>query len=331
MSKSRNFILLFLLFLLIVGCGKRVKKVEIERFAFGTFFKMYIYSDNETEAKKQLEEAFKEIERIDNRYNSKKNGSLVDILNKDGEVIFDKEGIEILTKVKEVYQLSGKRYDVTIEPLLKVWGLSEENSERKSLPIDSELKDAQRKVDFSKVEILNDGVIKSKKGVTIDTGSFLKGYAIEKAKEKLINLGVKSAFISAVSSITTIGTKGDGENWKIGIQNPEKQSEVLGVVQLNGQSLGVSGDYQNYIEIGGKRYHHIINKETGYPVRDKKMVAVLCGDSFTADLYSTAFFLMNEKDVLDFVDKTENLEVMIVKGDNKIVKSKNFQIKLVHK
>lgn len=233
--------------------------------------------------------------------------------------------------MKGVYQLSRKRYDVTIEPLLKVWGLSEENSERKSLPTDSELKDAQRKVDFSKVEILNNGVIKSEKGVTIDTGSFLKGYAIEKAKEKLESSGVKSAFISAVSSITTIGTKGNGEKWKIGIQNPENPKEVLGVVELNGQSLGVSGDYQNYIEIGGKRYHHIINKETGYPVKDKKMVVVLCGDSFTADLYSTAFFLMKEEDVMDFVEKTENLEVMIVKGDNGIIKSKNFQIKFLNK
>ncbi len=327
MNRSRKIVLLFLLFFMMTACREKLKKVEMERFAFGTFFKIVIYSENKLEAKRYLEEAFKEIERIDNRYNSKKKGSLIDILNGKGEMVLDLEGIEILKKVRDTYFLSGKRYDVTIEPLLEVWGLTESDNQLKELPKDEILKIAQKKVDFSKIEVLENGKVTAKDGIKIDTGSFLKGYAIEKAKEKLVALGVKNGFISAVSSIATIGTKGNGESWRIGLQNPSNLKEILGVVELNNKSLGVSGDYQNYIEIAGKKYHHILDKESGYPVKDKKMVAVLCEDSFKADLYSTAFFLMDDKEIFKAIEKMKEVEVLIVKSNGEIIKSKNFNIK----
>lgn len=329
MSKSRNIFLLFLLFFIFIGCGKKVKRVDIEKFAFGTFFKISVYSDNEKEAKKQIEEAFQEIERIDKRYNTKTEGSLFDTLNKKGEVILDDEGIELLNEVNNSYNLSNKKYDITIEPLLEVWGLTKEDNNLKTIPSLEELEKAKEKVDFSKIKILENKKVVAEDGVKMDTGSFLKGYAIEKAKEKLEKLGVKHALISAVSSIATIGKKNESEDWKIGLQNPENPQKVLGVVELNNKCLGVSGDYQIYVEIEGKRYHHILDKTNGYPVDDKKMVAVICNNSFDADLYSTTFFLMDIKDILKYIEKTEGMEVLIVDKKGKIITSKNFILKKI--
>lgn len=90
------------------------------------------------------------------------------------------------------------------------------------------------------------------KGVRIDTGSFLKGYAIKKATENLREVGVKSAFLSAISSIQTIGLKPDGTPWRIGVQDPDNPLKILGILELNNQSVGVSGDYQTFVEIDGK-------------------------------------------------------------------------------
>ena len=93
----------------------------------------------------------------------------------------------------------------------------------------------------------------------------------------------------------------------------------------------MSGDYQTYVEIDGEMYHHIIDKESGYPVKDKKMVAVICDDAFLADLYSTTFFLMPIDKVMEYVENQKDLEVMIVDKDMSIITSKNFKIEEVKK
>ncbi|WP_432204819.1 FAD:protein FMN transferase [Cetobacterium somerae] len=327
MSKSRNIFLLFLLFLLLLGCEKKIKRVDSEQFAFGTFFKISVFGFDEKTSKDQIKDAFKEIERIDSKFNSKVKGSLVDNLNNLKTEKFDDEGLYLLNEVKEAYNLSNHKYDITMEPLMNVWGFSEEIEPRTTLPSKEELNEAMSNVDFSKIRIEGNKVFIDKEEIKIDTGSFLKGYAVKKAGEKLRAAGVKNGFISAISSIEAIGTKGDGKSWKIGIQNPNNPSEILGIVELNNQSMGVSGDYQTYVEINGKKYHHIIDKEIGYPVNDKKMVVVVNNDSLEADLYSTTFFLMPIEKVLKQANETEGLDVLIVDKNDKIYTSKNLKFK----
>ncbi|MGL5000866.1 MAG: FAD:protein FMN transferase [Cetobacterium sp.] len=327
MTKSRNIFLLFLLFLLVLGCEKKVKRVDEEKFAFGTFFKVSVFSSDTNKSKTSINKAFEEVQRIDYAYNSKVKDSLFFKLNNSKKEKIDDEAIYILKKVKEMYDLSFGKYDITMEPLMAIWGFSEELEERKTLPTDLELEKASKNVDFSKVILEKNIITIQSEDIKIDTGSFLKGYAVKKASEKLRESGIKSGFISAISSISAIGVKGDGTPWKIGIQNPNNSSEIIGTIELNNQSMGVSGDYQTYVEIEGEKYHHILDKETKYPVKDKKMVVVVNDDSFEADLYSTVFFLMPIEKVIEKVNNTSNLDVLIVDKNNRIITSKNLKFK----
>lgn len=325
MNKSRNIFLLFLLFLLLLGCKKKIERVDEERFAFGTYFKISVYSDNKKEAKKIIDKAFDEIQRIDEKYNSKVSGSLMDELNKNQKATFDDEGILILNEVKKAYNISGGKYDVTMSPLMTLWGFSEEVEPRTTIPTEEELNQAVKKVDFSKVVIDGNQVIIKEPGITIDTGSFLKGYAVDRAKNILRAEGIKNGFVTAISSIEAIGGKGDGSPWKIGIQNPNNSSDILGIVELRDQSMGVSGDYQTYVEIDGKKYHHILDKETKYPVKDKKMVVVVNKNGLQADLYSTVFFLIPLEKVLEIANTTPDLDVIVVDENDKIYLSKDIK------
>ncbi|MGL5088648.1 MAG: FAD:protein FMN transferase [Cetobacterium sp.] len=325
MIKSRNIFLLFLLFLLVLGCKKKQQRLDEEKFAFGTFFKISVFSENNSNSKKSIEKSFEEIKRIDNSYNSKVKDSLFFNLNKSKKEKINEEATYLFKKIEETYNLSNKKYDITMEPLMTVWGFSEEVEPREKLPTNFELEQAAKNVDFSKIIVEKGVIFIQKNGVKIDTGSFLKGYAVKKASEKLRSLGVKSGFVSAISSIEAIGLKGDGSPWRIGIQNPNNPSEIIGTVELANQSMGVSGDYQTYVEINGEKFHHIIDKKTKYPVKDKKMVVVVNKDSFEADLYSTAFFLMPIEKVLEKVSNTPNLDVLIVDENNRIIVSENLK------
>lgn len=323
----KKILAILILPIFILSCGKEVKKIEKSSFLFGTYISITIYDENEKLANKAIDEAFKEIARIDNKFNSKVKGSLIDKLNigEEKEIILDEEGVYLFENLKRVYDLSHGKYDITIGPLLDLWDFG--NKEKRELPTLEEIEKAKKNTGFSNLILDGNRLYFSKKGIEIDTGSFLKGYAVEKAKETMRGLGVKSAFISSISSIETINKKPDGQNWKIGIENPENSQELLGVVELDNKGMGVSGDYQTYIEIDGKRYHHILDKDTGYPVTDKKMVVVIGNNAFFSDMYSTAFFTMNIDEILNYADNND-LEVLIVDKDMKIYKNSKMNIKL---
>lgn len=324
--KSRELFLLFFIIIFMAGCNNKNKdtKVVEEKFAFGTYFQIVIFDKNKKIGEQHINKAFDEIDRIDKTYNSRVLGSKIDQLNNTGKQKFSAEGIYLFNKTKEIYELSNKKYDITMEPLMKIWGFYDNKFTKKSVPTSSELKEAAKKVDYSAVKILGDNVFIKTKGVRIDTGSFLKGYAIKKATENLREVGVKSAFLSAISSIQTIGLKPDGTPWRIGVQDPDNPLKILGILELNNQSVGVSGDYQTFVEIDGKKYHHILDKDTQFPVKDKRMVVVVTNDAFEADMYSTAFFLMPIKKVINYVNNTKKLDVLIMDKNKKIYVSQNI-------
>ncbi len=322
----RKGLLIILIILSLFGCGsKEPQRVEREKFLFGTYIKIIVYDEDTKLAEKAIEAAFGEIARIDAKMNNHSKGSLIDRINRSTEkrVEIDKEGKRILGEVERVYKLSKGGFDITLRPLLETWGFTEEGSER--VPTPEEIKEALSKVDYSKVKIEGDHLIFEAPVEKIDTGAFLKGYAIAQAKLLMEDMGIKSAFITSISSIETIGTKPEGAKWRIGIQNPSNPREILKVANLDDKAMGVSGDYQTFVEIDGEKYHHILSTKTGYPIRDKKMVVVICEDGYTADLYSTAFFSMDTEDIMNYVETQNDLEVLIVDENSKIVISSGFR------
>ena len=321
----KRIFLLFISVIFLLGCNKEVKKFESEKFLFGTYIRMTVYDSDEKLAKESMEKAFDEIARIDQKFNSKVSESIIGKLNssENKSVKLDDEGKYLFNELNKIYEFSNKKYDITIEPLLKTWGFGE--IEKLSLPTEEEIKKAQEVIDFSKVKLDGDNLIIEDPVKSIDTGSFLKGYAVQKAKEKLKEAGIKSAFITSISSIDVIGTKPEEKPWRIGVQNPQAPDKILGIVELNNESMGVSGDYQTYVEIAGKRYHHILDKTTGYPITDKKMVLVICDNAFIADMYSTAFFTMPIEKIISYAEKDQKMKVLVVDKEMRIFKSKNLE------
>lgn len=304
---------------------KEAKKYEESRFLFGTYIKISVYAEKESLAKESMEAAFDEIERIDKKYNSKREGSLIYQLNHspNHEVEFDEEGMYLLREVQKAYELSHHKYDVAISPLLELWGFEDESKAK--VPSKKEIEKAVASVDFDKVKMEGTKVKLLSPTREIDTGSFLKGYALKKAKDVMMAKGITSAFITSISSIELLGSKPEGKKWRIALENPMNKEDMLGVLSLSDKAVGVSGDYQTYLEINGKRYHHILDKATGYPVNDRKMVVVLCADGLEADIYSTAFFLMPIEEVLRYVNSQDDMEVMIVDKEMNFHMSSNFE------
>ena len=125
-------------------------------------------------------------------------------------------------------------------------------------------------------------------------GGAAKGYCADRVKEVLKSFGIKNALIDLGGNIYALGKNEQGKNWRIGLQKPGgKRGEYFSIEELSNKTAVTSGSYERYFEKNGKIYHHIIDRKTGYSSDSGLIsVTVVSGNSFEADMLSTAIFVM---------------------------------------
>ncbi len=219
----------------------------------------------------------------------------------------DEDLIEMLQLAQQFNTWSQGEFDITIGSLLQVWheyreeGLElNENGEYGNLPTDEELSEASQYSGWDKVEIddENNTVYITDENVSLDVGGIAKGFATEKIAQKIESLdNVGTVTINAGGNNRTIGTKPDGSNWRVRIQNPDGGSKLIIVSQEGSMSFVTSGDYERfYYGPDGISYHHIIDPETLYPATKYRSVSIITKDSGAADCLSTTLFTLSIED-----------------------------------
>lgn len=322
----KKIAVLILSLVFIASCGVKEKvKVEHREFIFGTMINFTVYGEKEKAIEDAIGDAVEEMKRIEAAYNTKNEGSILYNLNLnpiEGQEMTE-ELYNILTETKRISELSKGYFDITIGPLVDLWGF--DKLELKEIPSREAIEKVLDLIDYKSLIFDKNNIKLSHEGQKVETGSFLKGYAIKRAKEVLVEHNIESALISAISSVETIGPRGDGGKWRIGVQNPKNPDEMIKIATLSGEAMGVSGDYQTYVVVDGKKYHHILNPKTGYPGDTISMLVVITSDSFLADLYSTALFMESPDKIIETVEKMENVEVMVADTKDKIYMSSNMK------
>jgi len=135
-------------------------------------------------------------------------------------------------------------------------------------------------------------VFLSESGMSLDLGSVAKGYATDMAVEALRACGIEHALISAGGNVYVMGGRPDGSPWRVGIQDPRHEGEILGIVELFEGSVVTSGDDQRYFIVDGTRYHHIFNPSDGFPARGVWQSTIISSSSMDADILSTITFIL---------------------------------------
>ena len=279
-------------------------KVQV-RFLFHSDIKIKIpeiYDDS------IFDKLFGILENVDEKYNSYSENSYIDKINKNSEhfVKVNDETIKILSKIIHLSKIIGGEYDITIMPLIRLWGFYKQNP---ILPSLDKIKKAKRLVDYKKIIIdKKRNRIKIEKNQEIITGSFIKAYAIEKIVEKMKKIGIKDAIVNAGgSSIIAI------DEWGIIAENPEEEREILrnekGMpikitqnqyadndeyndlfeIKIKNKSFSTSNQKNTYILINNEKYGHIISPKTGFPSQNKQ-VGVITENAFFGDIISTGLY-----------------------------------------
>jgi thiamine biosynthesis lipoprotein len=164
------------------------------------------------------------------------------------------------------------------------------------------------------------------KGMRIGFGGIGKGYAAEKAKQVLQQLGVESGIVNAAGDLTAWGLQPNGEEWTIGIADPNAARNPFSYLSVTNTAIATSGNYEKYVMIGGKRYSHTIDPKTGLPVTGIKSVTVICPNAEIADAMATPVMIMGISVGLGMVNQVKGLACIIVDDQDKIHTSKNIHL-----
>jgi thiamine biosynthesis lipoprotein len=235
---------------------------------------------------------FAEAARIEKLLSKYIPESEISQLNQAGRLRLSADTFYIIKKSKEFYQATGGAFDITVAPLVDLWGFT---NQKHKVASQESIKAAMKLVGCDKIILHEENNMVEFKlsGMKIDLGAIAKGFAVDCTVKLLKENNIDSCLINAGGQVYALGERPEGR-WKIAIQNPRKP-EITGVLELKDRSVSTSGDYEQFFFEDGRRYCHIIDPRTGYPVKGISSVTVVTDSALEADALSTAIFVLGKE------------------------------------
>ena len=266
---------------------------------------------------KPIEQAFQRMREIERKFSAFNQSGPVYRFNHENIPITDPEIIGLIKIAREVHRESAGAFDITIKPLVQLWGLYKNT--QPGIPDPNAIRTTLDVIGFQHLIIGNDSVTKDRLEVKIDFGGIAKGYAVKECVKVLRNEGVQSALIELGGQVYGFG-KLNKQPWRVGLRHP-RDSGVSDVLFINDTSVSTSGDYERFFMKDGVRYHHILNPRTGYPTRGIISMSVIMPDPVLADAWSTAFFVIGPDKALDIIRQKPGMEIIMVTDEGRVIQT----------
>ncbi len=249
--------------------------------------------DLDDSAKLAIHEAIRgTVDGVDRSMSTFKPDSELSRFNSVGteEFAVSEDLAEVVVVALEVAELSGGALDVTVGPLVDVWGFGPHGWDK--APDDAMLDALRESVGWRKLTLnqRSQTLRKTAEGLRVDLSAIAKGFAVDKVLVGVVKLGFEDVMVEIGGEVRTAGLNEMGRPWRIGVERPDEDGRVAGLaLDLSGRALATSGDYRNFREIDGQRISHTIDPRTGRPVgHNLASVSVIADSCVEADAWATA-------------------------------------------
>ena len=344
--------------------GKAGQAVKRDVFAMDTFMTMTAYGPG---AEAALEQGEAEIRRLDSLFSTGKPDSELGRLNQwsqeleagagdaamterpgeaedaaesedaglSGQFVLSEEAFALLERAMELSRETEGAFDPAVYPLMRLWGFAGKEGEERT-PAKPEDEEIQALLPLCRPENVvlrpeNHALEVTVPGTMLDLGGAVKGYASARLMELFREQGVSSALVNLGGNVQVLGTKPDGSLWRIGIEDPEREGNIA-ALSLTDTAAVTSGGYERGFEEDGRRYHHLLDPETGYPAEGGLLsVTVLTPDGALADMLSTALFVMGRERAEAFVARRAadwQFEAVLVTEDRELLATEGLRDRL---
>lgn len=250
---------------------------------------LVIAMDDEQVARQLAGHAVDEVRRIEEKFSRYLPTSIISMINAAAGLTWvecDDETWSLLSYADNLFQLSDGLFDITSGVLRRSW-----NFNLAKLPQQEDLDAARRLIGWPQVLRSGQSIKLPTVGMELDFGGFGKEYAADRAATVLSQLGVAHGYVNLAGDMRILGPKPDGSPWMIGIRDPRQRNQILATIPVERGGLATSGDYERFFELDAKRYCHILDPHTGYPVTHWRTVSVLAPLAVVAGNCSTIAML----------------------------------------
>lgn len=274
--------------------------------------------------------AFDAFDRSLSMFNS---ASVISRINHNQDTLTDAFFEQMWAEAEHVYTLSGGAFDITVAPLVNLWGFGFKNREQVTKEkIDSVLP----LVGFEKVALREHHVWKADERMMLDASAVAKGQACDVIAALLASHGAENYLVDIGGEVVAKGLSRHGEPWRIGItkpiDDPTGESKALQeIIQTTDICMATSGNYRNFYYEGGERRSHTIDPRTGYPVQHSLLSATVVASScMRADALATACMVLGADEAKQMLEQAGDAAgyFIVAQGDSTIViTTENFELK----
>ncbi len=303
---------------------------KVQTKLMGNIFEFSVVCENEEQGNEQIASGINEVKRIEKLLTTFSDDSVTNEVNRKAgiqPVVVPDEFYDLVFRAQKISTLTHGYFDLSYGSLDKdFWNF---NKSMTQLPDRHKAKKAVHLIDYHNIILDHETktVFLKNKGMRIGFGGIGKGYAADRAKQVMLQSGVKNGIVSASGDLNVWGCQEDGSPWTIGIANPDLKQSYFSTLSLTDKSVATSGNYEKFIKIGNQLYSHTINPKTGYPIKGIKSVTVITSNAELADAMATPISIMGVTEGLRFINQLNGIECILVDDANKLYVSNNINLK----
>jgi thiamine biosynthesis lipoprotein len=292
----KQFVVVLFLSVVFGPAAVRCEELRLESSAdaMGSTYSLVLYGEDRARLEMASEDAFEEVRRLDrllSNYRPESEWSQVNRYAAERPVKVSAELFQLLSACVEYSRQSEGAFDISVGPLMKVWGFYKGSGH---LPQRPEVLEGLEKVGYRNIllDASNKTVRFAKEGVELDPGGIGKGYAVDRMVDILRRDGIKSALVSASgSSIYALGAPPGETGWKVRIRDPKDEAKTVTEVTLKNESMSTSGSYEKFFWAEGKIYSHIMDPRTGYPSRGMLSASVITPLTLDSEAWTKPYYI----------------------------------------
>jgi thiamine biosynthesis lipoprotein len=328
-SKKRIFTALIFFLIALIFLLWNKKNIYNQQFVqdkgkiFGTYYN--ITYKNEKSLKIEIDSV---LNCVNNSLSIFNEASVISKINRNEHTKTDTFFEKVFFKAQEVSKNTNGAFDITIAPLVNLWGFGFKNCENVS---DTTINSVLQYVGYQSVKLDKHKLIKQNRQTMLDASAIAKGFGCDLIAEFLKKRRIKNFCVEIGGEIVVSGKNSDGEKWRIGINKPIENStqivnEIEKIIHLTNAAMATSGNYRNFYEKDGKKISHTINPKTGFPVWHNLLSAtIIAQDCAAADAYATACIVLGLEKSLELCHKINEIDGFFIYNDNGILKEKYSQ------
>ncbi len=295
----------------------KLERFEYEGMEMAVPVRMVVYAAQEKAADKAVRAAFDRIHALNgvmSDYDAQSEiRRLCETAGQGKAFAVSEDLFRVLAASKRWAERSRGAFDPTIGQVVRLWRRARR---QRALPSEERLTEARRTVGHELMELDSDKrtVRLAREGTRLDLGGIAKGFAIDEALRVLAERGIERALVDAGGDIRLGKGPPDKQGWRIGVAALEPEGEPSRYLCLAGRAIATSGDTWQFVEIGGRRYSHIVDPRTGVGLTDHSSVTVVARDGMTADALATAISVLGPGEGMKLADRTPGAAALVVQA-----------------